>query len=74
MKYVIILYLCSFVNVQPVCFTEKIVALEFNNYPDCILEGYRQSWSHLKSIGNDKINDEKLAIKFICKEVKMENI
>ena len=74
MKYVIILYLCSFVNVQSTCYSEKIVALEFNNYPDCILEGYRQSWSHLKSIGNDKINDEKLAIKFICKEVKMENI
>ena len=59
---------------QPVCFTEKIVALEFTNYPDCILEGYRQSWSHLKSIDKDKINKEKLAIKFKCKEIKMENI
>ena len=74
MKYVIILYLCSFVNVQPVCFTEKIVALEFTNYSDCILEGYRQSWSHLKNIDKDKINKEKLAIKFKCKEIKMENI
>ena len=72
MKYVIILYLCSYVNVQPVCYTEKIVALEFTNYPDCILEGYRQSWAHLKNIGKDKINDEKLAIKFICKEIKTE--
>ena len=70
MKYVIILYLCSFVNVQPVCYSEKIVALEFNNYPDCILEGYRQSYSHLQSIDKDKINQEKLAIRFICKEIK----
>ena len=72
MKYVIILYLCSFVNVQPVCFTEKIVGLEFDNYPDCILEGYRQSYSHLQSFGKDKINEEKLAIKFICKEINIE--
>ena len=28
MKYVIILYLCSFVNVQPTCYSEKIVSLE----------------------------------------------
>jgi len=30
MKYVIILYLCSFVNVQPTCYTEKYLALEFD--------------------------------------------
>ena len=74
MKYVIILYLCSFVNVQPTCYSEKIVALEFNNYHDCILEGYKQSYTHLASFDKDKINKEKLAIRFQCKEIKMENI
>ena len=74
MKYVIILYLCSFVNVQPTCYSEKIVALEFNNYHDCILEGYKQSYTHLSSFNKDKINKEKLAIRFQCKEIKMENI
>ena len=74
MKYVIILYLCSFVNVEPVCYSEKIVALEFNNYKLCILEGYKQSFLHLEKLDDEKVNKEKLAIRFNCKEIKMENI
>ena len=74
MKYVIILYLCSFVNVQPVCHSEKIVGLEFTNYYDCILDGYKQSYNHLASLDKEKIIKEKLAIKFQCKKIKMENI
>ena len=74
MKYVIILYLCSFVNVKPVCYSEKIVGLEFNNYYDCILNGYKQSHNHLASLDKEKIIKEKLAIRFNCKEIIMENI
>ena len=72
MKYVIILYLCSFVNVQSTCYTEKYLALEFDNYNSCILEGYKQSFAHLKAINQDRVNDEKLAIRFQCKEIKTE--
>ena len=74
MKYVIILYLCSYVNVQPNCYSEKIVALEFDNYYDCILNGYKQSHSHLASLDKEKIIEQKLAIRFQCKEIKTENI
>ena len=72
MKYIIILYLCSFINVQSTCFSEKVVALEFDNYNECILEGYKQSYNHLASLDKDKINKEKLAIRFQCKEIKSE--
>ena len=74
MKYVIILYLCSFANVPPTCYSEKIVGLEFTNYYDCILDGYKQSHNHLASLDKDKIIEQKLAIRFQCKEVKTENI
>ena len=74
MKYVIILYLCSFVNVQPYCYSEKIVALEFDTYNSCILEGYKQSHNHLASLDQDKVNKQKLAIRFHCREIKLENI
>ena len=72
MKYVIILYLCSFVNVQPTCYSEKVVALEFDNYYDCILQGYKQSHNHLASLDKEKIIEQKLAIRFQCKEIKTE--
>ena len=74
MKYEIILYLCSYVNVQPVCYSEKIIGLEYTNYYDCILDGYKQSHNHLASLDKEKIIKEKLAIKFQCKKIKMENI
>ena len=72
MKYVIILYLCSFVNVQSTCYSEKVVALEFDNYYDCILQGYKQSYNHLASLDKEKIIEQKLAIRFQCKEIKTE--
>ena len=74
MKYVIILYLCSYINAQPNCYSEKIVSLEFDNYYDCILNGYKQSHNHLASLDKERIINQKLAIKFQCKEIKMENI
>ena len=72
MKYIIILYLCSFTNVVPVCLPGKILAIEFDNYNLCILEGYRQSYAHLKDLDQDRINEEKMAIKFQCKEINLE--
>ena len=72
MKYVIILYLCSFINAQPTCYSEKIVGLEFDNYTDCILDGYKQSHNHLASLDREKIEEQKLAIRFQCKEINLE--
>ena len=74
MKYVIVLYLCSFINAQSTCFSEKIVSLEYNNYYDCILDGYKQSHNHLASLDREKIINQKLAIRFQCKEIKSEKI
>jgi len=74
MKYIIVLYLCSFVGAQPVCMPGQIQALEFNNYSECILQGYIQSHKSLKSLDEEEINNNKLAIKFDCQEIKVENI
>ena len=71
-QFVLILYLCSFVNIEPVCLPGKILSLEFNNYNKCILEGYRQSYAHLKDLDQDKVNEEKMAIKFQCKKINLE--
>ena len=72
MKYIIILYLCSYINVEPVCLPGKILAIEFDSYNLCILEGYRQSYAHLKDLDQDKVNEEKMAIKFQCKKINLE--
>ena len=68
MKFVLILYLCSFAT-EPQCFQEKIVSLEFTNYHQCITQGYMHSYNHLKMFDVDEVNKKRLAIRFNCKEV-----
>ena len=76
MKYVLILYVCSYINTgNPNCNESHIVPLEFNNYKECILQGYKSSHNTLKTLYGERIEEEKLAIKFDCKGVKVgENI
>ena len=70
MKYVLLLHVCSFLNTTiPVCTATHIVPLEFNTYQDCILHGYKASHNTLKELYGDRIEDERLAIKFECREV-----
>ena len=62
MKYVLLLHVCSFLNLAgPVCETTHIVPLEFNNYKDCILQGYKSSHNTLKEIYGDRIEKENIS-------------
>ncbi len=76
MKYVLILYVCSFVNqANPICNESHIIPLEFKTYQECILQGYKSSHNTLVQSYEDRIEEEKLAIKFYCQGVKVgENI
>ena len=70
MKYVLILYVCSFVNAtNPNCTDSHVVPLEFYDFKTCILQGYKSSHNTLKEIYGDRIESERLAIKFQCREV-----
>ena len=73
MKYVLILYVCSFVNVtDPTCNETHVVPLQFTEYKECILQGYKSAHNTLKEIYGERIENEKLAIKFNCQEVQVE--
>ena len=76
MKYVLILYVCSYINTgYPNCNESHIVPSEFTNYKECILQGYKSSHNTLKELYGERIEEEKLAIKFYCQKVKVgENI
>ena len=65
MKYVLILYLCSFAT-EPKCFQDQVINQKFTNYYDCITQGYMHSYNHLKMLDVDEINQQRLAIRFQC--------
>lgn len=70
MKYVLVLYLCSFLNNTPVVLERAISPTEYPTYYDCISDGYITSYSKIMSIGVKQVDEKKLAIKFECKEVQ----
>ena len=73
MKYVLILYMCSMVSNQ--CPSSTISGYQFNTYFDCVNAGYgvaQQTYNNLKELEDwDKqyINENKIVIRFECKEV-----
>ena len=73
MKYVLILYVCSFIDISnPSCSETHGVPLEFKDYQECILQGYKSAHNTLSELYGDRIENEKLAIKFNCQAVKVE--
>ena len=70
MKFVLTLYLFSFINIQqPIPLTTHIIPMEFQTYKECILQGYKSSHNLLKEIYYEEIEEQKLAIKFECVEI-----
>lgn len=68
MKYLLILYICTIS--QPNCQQDQIINEQFDNYYDCITKGYLHSYSFLTQMYNkDDIIEQKLAIKFACREM-----
>ena len=73
MKYILILYMCSMTTGE--CPSNQIAGLQFDNHFDCVLDGYRVSHNTFKNLSEiedfnkDRIEREKLVIKFECKQV-----
>ena len=67
MKFVLILHVCSFITMQ--CPVSKIAPYEYVNWHHCALNGYRLAAEAMEKLPKNRINKEKLAIKFECKEV-----
>ena len=73
MKYVLILYLCSLSSGQ--CPEQKVTGYMFSSHYDCAIAGYIVSGQTYKNLvdddyyGLERINREKIAIKFECKEI-----
>jgi len=67
-KYLLILYICTLP--QPYCEQTQVINQEFATYYDCITKGYLHSYNYLTTMYDvDDINNNKLAIKFSCKEM-----
>ena len=70
MKFVIVLYFCSFIQTGDNCYQYGYGPFQYNTYGECMLDGYRISYQTLKRDHSvEEITEKKLAIKFQCKEL-----
>ena len=71
-KFVLFLHLCS--QVTGNCFQTKIGVSEYPDYYSCIRGGYMTAYNSLDELTVEEINRSKLAVRFECKELKIEKV
>ena len=70
-KFVLILHLCS--GITGVCFDNQYIG-ELPDHYTCVKAGYIQAYKSFETLDKEEINEQKLAIRFECKELKVEKI
>jgi len=73
MKYLLILYVCSYATAEMKCNNESITG-SFDNWSACINQGYKQSHFLLNELykedfERDYIERERIVVKFECRKV-----
>ena len=76
MKYILILYMCSLTTGK--CPNSTVSGYQFNSHYDCVNAGYaiaQKTYRNLKELeewDTNYINDNKIVVKFECKELSQD--
>ena len=67
MKILLTLIMCSYV--QGTCLQPYEWPTQFDDMYDCMQAGYEESAKKLKEMGKDLVNENKVSITFMCREI-----
>ena len=73
MKYILTLYLVSFLESTPVIKQQHIVPFQYDSYYECLADGYTKAYNFILNADEEFINQELIAIKLECKYIKLED-
>jgi len=68
MKFILIIFLCSFINDQ--CLEPVEIKHEYNSWKECTLAAIEISKQLIIAQEDTFINNNKVATKFMCEEIK----
>ena len=68
MKFILIIFLCSFINDQ--CLPPQEIKHEYNSWKECTISAFEISRELIIAQEDSFINNNKIATKFVCKEVE----
>ena len=70
MKIALFLIICS--SVAGTCIPPFVHDKIYDNYYDCLIDGYQMSLEKIVEIGKADINENGIYIKFECKDTKQQ--
>jgi len=68
-KFTLIIWVCSFMGTPTPCLPPMEFPKTFNSWYDCSRSAHKESLLLMTKMGFKYINDNRLAIKYSCKEV-----
>ena len=68
-KFVLVIWVCSFLGGQPACLPPMEYPKHFNNWYECSRVAHKESLTLMSKMGFKYVNDNKIAMKYSCKEV-----
>jgi hypothetical protein len=66
-KYILIMQICSSLSGQ--CEAPKTMGIQFNDHYHCAISGYSIAGSMMKELGDQRVNDELINIRFGCRRI-----
>jgi len=71
MKFVLIIWVCSFISGTSQCFPPMEASVLYDSWYECSREAHKQSVKILSSIGFKRVNDAHMGTKYHCKPVRI---
>jgi len=68
MKFFLTVIMCSLINGETVCTPPHTFDNGYNEYYDCMIDGYNKASDKTMELGRESVNDYKIFIKFGCLE------
>ena len=65
-KFLLIIQICSSLTGQ--CEAPQPMAIQFNDHYNCAISGYSIAGSMMKELGEQKVNDQLIHIRFGCRK------
>jgi len=78
MKYILILYICAMTT--GTCPSNSISGLQFDTHYDCVEAGYKLAYNSFKNLEEleefekDYIEENKIVVKFECRDIRVNAI
>jgi hypothetical protein len=69
MKFVLIIWVCSFISGTSQCFPSMESPVLYNSWYECSRDAHTQSKKILATIGFKKVNDMQMGTKYHCRVV-----